>query len=53
MVQPYEEGSIRDLIAGVNASLKTQEKEPFLLKRSRGYIGVINRMTKSIKYIRP
>lgn len=37
----YEEAACQGLIAGINASLKTQEKEPFLLKRSDAYIGVL------------
>jgi tRNA uridine 5-carboxymethylaminomethyl modification enzyme len=37
----YEEAASQGLIAGVNASLKTQEKDPFLLKRSDAYIGVL------------
>ncbi len=37
----YEEAASQGLIAGINASLKTQEKEPFLLKRSDAYIGVL------------
>ena len=28
-------------MAGINAALKTQEKEPFILKRSEAYIGVL------------
>jgi tRNA uridine 5-carboxymethylaminomethyl modification enzyme len=37
----YEEAASQGLIAGINASLKTQEKDPFLLKRSDAYIGVL------------
>ncbi|MBN3521237.1 tRNA uridine-5-carboxymethylaminomethyl(34) synthesis enzyme MnmG [Algoriphagus lutimaris] len=37
----YEEAASQGLIAGINASLKVQEKEPFLLKRSDAYIGVL------------
>lgn len=37
----YEEAASQGLIAGANASLKTQEKDPFLLKRSDAYIGVL------------
>ena len=37
----YEEAAAQGLMAGVNAALKTQEKEPFLLKRSEAYIGVL------------
>lgn len=29
------------MIAGINASLKIQKREPFILKRSDGYIGVL------------
>jgi tRNA uridine 5-carboxymethylaminomethyl modification enzyme len=29
------------LIAGINAALKIQGKEPFIMKRSDGYIGVM------------
>ena len=37
----YEEAAAQGLMAGVNAALKTQEKEPFILKRNEAYIGVL------------
>lgn len=37
----YEEAGSQGLIAGINASLSVQEKEPFILKRSEAYIGVL------------
>lgn len=37
----YEEAACQGLVAGINASLKVQEKDPFLLKRSEAYIGVL------------
>ncbi|MEP1489005.1 MAG: tRNA uridine-5-carboxymethylaminomethyl(34) synthesis enzyme MnmG [Algibacter sp.] len=37
----YEEAASQGLMAGINASLKTQEKEPFTLQRSEAYIGVL------------
>lgn len=37
----YEEAAAQGLMAGINAALKTQEKEPFILKRSEAYIGVL------------
>lgn len=37
----YEEAASQGLIAGINASKKIAEKEPFLLKRSDAYIGVL------------
>lgn len=37
----YEEAAGQGLIAGINAALKVQEKEEFILKRSDGYIGVM------------
>ncbi len=37
----YEEAASQGLMAGVNAALKTQGKEPFILKRSEAYIGVL------------
>ena len=37
----YEEAASQGLIAGINASLKVQEKEPFTLKRDEAYIGVL------------
>jgi len=37
----YEEAAAQGLIAGVNAALKVQEKEPFTLSRSEAYIGVM------------
>ena len=37
----YEEAGSQGLIAGINAALKIQGKEPLILKRSDGYIGVM------------
>ncbi len=37
----YEEAAAQGLMAGVNASLKLQEKEPFILNRAEAYIGVL------------
>jgi tRNA uridine 5-carboxymethylaminomethyl modification enzyme len=37
----YEEAAAQGLMAGVNAALKVQEREPFVLKRSEAYIGVL------------
>lgn len=37
----YEEAAAQGLIAGINAALKIQGKEPFVLKRSEAYIGVL------------
>lgn len=37
----YEEAACQGLIAGINAALKVQGKEPFILKRSDAYIGVL------------
>jgi tRNA uridine 5-carboxymethylaminomethyl modification enzyme len=37
----YEEAACQGLIAGINAHNKVHEKEPFVLKRSEAYIGVL------------
>jgi tRNA uridine 5-carboxymethylaminomethyl modification enzyme len=37
----YEEAAAQGLIAGINAALKIQGKDPFILKRSEAYIGVL------------
>jgi tRNA uridine 5-carboxymethylaminomethyl modification enzyme len=37
----YEEAACQGFMAGVNAALKVQEKEPFILTRSQAYIGVL------------
>lgn len=37
----YEEAACQGLMAGINASLKTQQKESFTLSRSEAYIGVL------------
>ncbi|MBV7392185.1 tRNA uridine-5-carboxymethylaminomethyl(34) synthesis enzyme MnmG [Enterococcus sp. ALS3] len=37
----YEEAAGQGLIAGINAALKVQGKDPFTMKRSDGYIGVM------------
>ncbi len=47
----YEEAACQGLIAGINASLKLQGKEPLILKRNEAYIGVLidDLVTKGIK----
>lgn len=37
----YEEAAAQGLIAGINATRKIQGKEPIILDRSQGYIGVL------------
>ncbi len=37
----YEEAACQGLMAGINAHLAIRDKEPFILKRSEGYIGVL------------
>jgi tRNA uridine 5-carboxymethylaminomethyl modification enzyme len=37
----YEEAASQGLMAGINAALKVQGKEEFILKRSEAYIGVL------------
>lgn len=37
----YEEAAGQGLIAGINATLKIQNKEPLILKRDEAYIGVM------------
>ena len=37
----YEEAASQGLMAGINASLQIQEKDPFVLKRNEAYIGVL------------
>ncbi len=37
----YEEAACQGLMAGINAHLKINEREPFILKRSEAYIGVL------------
>ncbi|TXG37185.1 tRNA uridine-5-carboxymethylaminomethyl(34) synthesis enzyme MnmG [Seonamhaeicola maritimus] len=37
----YEEAASQGLMAGINASLKVQEKDVFTLKRDEAYIGVL------------
>lgn len=37
----YEEAAAQGLIAGMNAALKIQGKDPLILDRSEGYIGVL------------
>lgn len=37
----YEEAACQGLIAGINAHQAVQEKEPYIMKRSEGYIGVL------------
>ena len=37
----YEEAAAQGLIAGINAARKIQGKEPIILDRSQGYIGVL------------
>jgi glucose-inhibited division protein A len=37
----YEEAGAQGIIAGINAALKIQEKDPFILRRNESYIGVL------------
>ena len=37
----YEEAACQGLVAGINAHLKINEKEPLILNRSQAYIGVL------------
>jgi len=37
----YEEAAAQGLVAGINAALRVQGKEPFVLDRSEAYIGVL------------
>ena len=37
----YEEAAAQGLIAGINAALKIQKKDPFVLTRAEAYIGVL------------
>lgn len=47
----YEEAAGQGIIAGINAGLKLQNKEPLVLKRSDAYIGVLidDLVTKGVK----
>lgn len=47
----YEEAACQGLIAGINASLKIEGKEPLILKRNDGYIGVLidDLITKGVR----
>jgi tRNA uridine 5-carboxymethylaminomethyl modification enzyme len=37
----YEEAAGQGLVAGINAALNVQRKDPFILKRSEAYVGVL------------
>ena len=37
----YEEAAVQGFVAGVNAALKILGREPFILRRSDGYIGTL------------
>ena len=47
----YEEAAGQGLIAGINAALKLEGKEPLILKRNESYIGVLidDLVTKGVK----
>ena len=47
----YEEAACQGLIAGINASLKLDGREPLILKRNEAYIGVLidDLVTKGIR----
>lgn len=47
----YEEAACQGLIAGINACLKLEGKEPLILKRSDAYIGVLidDLVTKGVR----
>lgn len=37
----YEEAAAQGLVAGINAALRVKQEEPFILRRSEAYIGVM------------
>ncbi|MCW8093423.1 tRNA uridine-5-carboxymethylaminomethyl(34) synthesis enzyme MnmG [Alteromonas sp. ASW11-130] len=37
----YEEAGAQGLVAGVNAALQVQQKDPFILRRDQAYMGVL------------
>ena len=37
----YEEAACQGMMAGINAALKVQERDPFILQRNEAYIGVL------------
>ena len=47
----YEEAACQGLMAGINASLKLEDKDPLILKRNEAYIGVLidDLITKGIR----
>jgi len=47
----YEEAAAQGLIAGINAALRATGKDPFILLRSDGYLGVLvdDLVTKGVK----
>ena len=47
----YEEAAGQGLIAGINAALKLEKKDPLVLKRNESYIGVLidDLVTKGVK----
>lgn len=47
----YEEAAAQGLMAGINAALQALGKEPFILRRSDGYVGVLvdDLVTKGVK----
>ncbi|MDR3540805.1 MAG: tRNA uridine-5-carboxymethylaminomethyl(34) synthesis enzyme MnmG [Desulfosporosinus sp.] len=47
----YEEAAAQGLLAGLNAALKALGKDPFILRRSEGYLGVLvdDLVTKGVK----
>ncbi|WP_088188665.1 tRNA uridine-5-carboxymethylaminomethyl(34) synthesis enzyme MnmG [Desulfosporosinus sp. FKA] len=47
----YEEAAAQGLMAGINAALRCLEREPFVLRRSDGYLGVMidDLVTKGVK----
>ena len=47
----YEEAACQGLIAGINAALKLENKEPLILKRNEAYIGVLidDLITKGVR----
>ena len=37
----YEEAGAQGLLAGINAALRVQEREPVIIGRDQGYLGVL------------
>ena len=49
----YEEAAAQGILAGINAALRVKEKEPLIIEREQGYLGVLSDDLSNIGVLEP